>query len=278
VSSHAAPEKGSHRLVFGAGIIRRIAAAGVACISGVLTLVVSACGLPTISYLAPPTALSPDGINNENSILRFTHNGENDGDDFRGYELYYKLYLETDTSIDTDETEIEETPRETGPGRLEANDFVRLAPTQITINGELPATVTDDSAPLLPLEPTGTAVEFSLDLRTPDTRNLSDENTHIVVTWTDGSNDIALELRRRSTSPTSVSDPLNDYEGFWDGPSYLASDYDTAQMFNTANPLPSPPGRLVIVLYVISYGIDANDFNPYYSEPVRLEPAVLVTG
>lgn len=244
----------------------------------VTALYLAGCGLPTISFLAPPSARSPDGINNENYILGFTHNGDNDGDDFRGYELYYKLYEENDGTIDSDEEEIAETPRETGPGRLEANDFVRIAPTRLWIDGGAPITITDDSAPLLPLSPTGTAVQFSLDLRSPDTRNLDDADTHIVVSWTDGDEERQLELRRRSISPNSVSDPLDDYQGFWDGPSYLTNDYDTSRMFGDSNPLPEQPGRLVIVIYVIAYGIDANDFNPYYSEPVRLEPAVLVTG
>ncbi len=240
------------------------------------TLVVLSCGLPSISFLAPPEALSPSGSNEENYILRFRHDGDNDGDDFRGYELYYKLYYPDDSAISSDESSIEATPRDVGPGRLEARGFIRVAPTRLSVNGGSFSTVTDDSAPLLPLAPTGSGVEFRIDLRSPDARGLSDEDTHMLVSWDDGGNSNLLEMRRRSTADAAVGDPLNDYEGFWDSSEYVSGDFDVGEMLSL--PLPSPIGNLTIVCYVLTYGIDASNFNPYYSEPVRLEPATLVTG
>lgn len=240
-------------------------------------LLLQSCGLPTISFLVPPIALSPSGTNEENYTLRFQHDGENDGDDFRGYELYYKLYYPGDPSITNDETYIEATPKVAGPGRLEARQFLRLAPTRMATNDGTPITVSDDAAPLIDLAPTGTAVEFALDLQSPDTRGIDDAQTHIVAEWSAGADAFRLELRRRSTQLSFVSNPLDDYAGFWDASAYLDGDYDVSQML-ASQALPMPVGNLRIVIYVLAYGIDANDFNPYYSEPVRLEPAVLVTG
>lgn len=233
------------------------------------------CGLPTISYLAPPLNPSFDGVNEENYILQFEHNPDNDTDDFRGYEIYYKLYEPDAALIDSDESYIESTPTTSGPGRLEARHFLRAAPTISAINGA-EAIVTDDTAPSIELSPTGTVIEFELDLRTPNTRSLADDDTHIIVSWTEEGDTHTLELRRRSTEDSSVGSPLDDYDGFWDEPEYADDDYDIAQMISGG--VSSPVGKLVIVLYVLTYGIDATDFNPYYSEPVRLEPATIVTG
>jgi hypothetical protein len=163
-----------------------------------------------------------------------------------------------------------------GPTRLEARNFLRIAPVRRGIN-ETISTVNDDSPPLVSVEPTSSSIEFFLDLRTPATRALVPEDTHIDVSWSQGGDSFSLELRRRSVDISLLSDPLEDYESYWLDTGYQEDDYDVDEMLGS-QPLPSPVGDLVIVLYVITYGIDGTDFNAYYSEPVRLEPAIIVTG
>ena len=101
----------------------------------VCTAGLTACGLPTIAFLEPPDSPGVGGGNPENRILTFQHNPANDIDDFRGYEIYYKLYYEDSTAVASDESFIEATPRRVGPGRLEARNFSRVAPTRISSDG-----------------------------------------------------------------------------------------------------------------------------------------------
>ncbi|MDY7027058.1 MAG: hypothetical protein SVR04_02055 [Spirochaetota bacterium] len=65
--------------------------AGAALLSGALLLVLllSACGIPQYPYLYPPEAFS------ETNRVGFDHVASNDPNVFRGYEIYYKFYINT---------------------------------------------------------------------------------------------------------------------------------------------------------------------------------------
>jgi len=65
--------------------------AGTALFSGavLLVLLLSACGIPQYPYLYPPEAFS------DPTRVGFNHNDLNDPTVFRGYEIYYKFYKNT---------------------------------------------------------------------------------------------------------------------------------------------------------------------------------------
>jgi hypothetical protein len=95
-----------------------------------------ACGLPSISTLEPPVNPRVSSIDSPGlQILTFDHNPNNDFDDFKGYDLYYKLYppagSAASSSISADESYIETSPLDTGPWRLQARGFVLLLPVTI---------------------------------------------------------------------------------------------------------------------------------------------------
>jgi hypothetical protein len=64
--------------------------------SATLVLVTAAffmgCGLQDYEYLYPPSESSTG------TLIAFTHNTANSTSDFRGYEVYYKIYLTSDTT------------------------------------------------------------------------------------------------------------------------------------------------------------------------------------
>ncbi len=254
-----------------------------------------ACGLPSIPIIDPPIdpAYAEGTLNSPGQqVLSFTHNPDNNVDDFRGYVLYYKLYPPTDSplssSIESDRDFIEATPRDTGPRRLQTRGFRRLVSvTNRDGNSDAILEYIDSDPDLhLPLDPTGTPIVFELDLRQPSLRNEGSvdtvaENTEIVVTWNQGG-EKSRGFRRRSTTESSESTlPQDRWEGFWYADGYDAGDPDIYRALYEGETFdvitdPNYNGELTIVLYVLTYATDATTFRPYYSEPLRLPEATLV--
>jgi hypothetical protein len=257
---------------------------------GILTLY-SGCGLPSISVIEPPEdpgyaqgTLNAPG----QQILYFRHNRDNDVDDFKGYDLYYKLYppdgSTVSSALEADEAYIESSPRDTGPGRLQARGFLRLVEVTNRDNGGS-SIVTGDSVPHISLPPTSSSVTFFLDVREPVNRpensiDRTAEDAEIVVSW-DYNGSRSRGFRRRNSTDSSTSQPRNIFEGFWHGPAYGTGDYDINRMFPSGTFDPGGEGfnssnHMNLVLYAITYGVDGSSFQPYYSVPLRLSRAVIV--
>lgn len=252
-------------------------------------LLTTGCGLPTIPFLPAPINPRIEGTNPENAELTFQHNPDADSDDLQGYVLYYKLYRRGAAAIAADEDFIARTPTEPGSRRLEQRGFVRPVVTTIRNPGQGSySEVVEAPSPPLPLDPTANAIEFRLDLRLPGSRetqayfdqDLNDnsfEQAEIVVTWQRGASIFQRGLRRRNVNTVFEPDPLDTFEGFWNGSAYDASDYDIARMI--PDYADDPVTNFEIVLYAITQGSDAeNNFNAYFSEPLRLEPAEIAAG
>lgn len=248
------------------------------------------CGLPSIPTLEPPLNPRIGGIDSPGlQFVTFDHNPNNDFDDFKGYDLYYKLYpppsASAASSITSDEAFIESVPKDTGPGRLQARGFLRLIPVT-NRSGDatsVASLITADVAPSLPIDPTDSSITFSLDLRETENRpdgsvDATVSETDLVAQWGTGGGVTARGFRRRNTTVIGVSRPDNVYESFWDAGSYDTTDYDISRMLGSTLDFTDFNDSLVIVIYAITYGIDGTDFQPYYSEPLRLNEATIVVS
>ncbi|MFW6228395.1 MAG: hypothetical protein ACOC2V_02955 [Alkalispirochaeta sp.] len=245
------------------------------------------CGLPSIPVLEAPVNPGISTIDSPGlQILTFDHNRNNDFDDFKGYDLYYKLYPPAgsvvDSSISGDESYIETVPKDTGPGRLQERGFMRLVP--VTNRAGEPesilSTIEGDSIPSIPFAPTDEGITFSLDLREPPNRpdgsvDRDAEEADLVVSWGDGGTS-ARGFRRRSATGSS-SQPTAYFDGFWYGPGYDLNDYDISRMFGSSFDLDAFNNQITLVIYAVTYGVDT-DFQPYYSEPLRLREATIVVS
>jgi len=253
-------------------------------LSSLLFALTMGCGLPTIPFLDPPVNPQAEGTNDENFVLTFQHSSNNDGDDFQGYDLYYKLYTEDQTQlIDSDSNFIETTPRQPGPSRLINRGFVRAA----AVREKAPSqdsyqVLTSDRSPHIPTEPTDSPIEYRIDVRSFPEETNPDADTDIIVSWNQGG-ERRRGFRRRSTDDAFSSDPTA-LQAFWNRAAYAyttetAEDtvpYDLRQMGLQSEFESEVPERIRIVWYVLSYGIDPTSLQGYYSEPLRLTPAELI--
>ena len=250
----------------------------------------TSCGLPSIPSLEVPLNPRVTGIDSPGQqILTFDHNPKNSTDDFKGYDLYYKMYpppsSAASSSLTSDESFIENSPKDTGPKRLQARGFLRLVPVtnRDGTGNAIESLITIDTPPSLPLGPTDTSITFAIDVREPVSRPFEsvDENAEeaeIVVTWND-SVPTARGFRRRSTTNTGVAHPDDEYDSFWHGSAYAPSDNDIGRMFSSNSfDLTEFNDSITIVLYAITYGVNGTDFRSYYSEPLRLREATIVVS
>ena len=248
-------------------------------------IMLSACGIPSIQFIAPPENPGFEG-NEQNRILTFQHSAENDGDGFQGYELYYKIYALDSTIIASDESFIENTPRVPGPARLQQRNFLRAVAVTVRSGSDLSivSDIVGDGVnpPHIPTDPTSTAIEYAIDLRDPTLRNdgSPDRNypdAEVIVSWSqDGQRQVRGFRRRNDRDREGSINPRDIFEGFWYAPAYSSNDFDVTRMRLSLGS--GTPDQLTVVWYVLSYGIDETDFSRFYSEPLRLEPARLLLG
>jgi hypothetical protein len=90
----------------------------------------------------------------------------------------------------------------------------------------------------------------------------------------------ARGFRRRNSNVSGASRPDELYDSFWFASGYDPSDIDISRMFSgTTFDLGGDfNDQLTIVIYAIAYGVDGSDFQPYYSEPLRLSEATVVVA
>ena len=90
----------------------------------------TACGLPRLPFLGPPIRDSDSG-----NVVVFRHNADdNNVDEFRGYELYYRFYPNTGEGEEqwiADNDAILDSPRSPNPSRLVNRGYRRIRPPQI---------------------------------------------------------------------------------------------------------------------------------------------------
>jgi hypothetical protein len=136
--------------------------------------------------------------------------------------------------------------------------------------------IQSDQPPHIPTDPTGSSIEYQIDLQSPFG---ADPDEDVLVSWSQGGEQ-QRGFRRRNVDTREFPADLTRLKSFWNRNAYAYDSSDTdnrdIEQMNLADELESEvPDRLSIVWYVLSYGIDGTSFAGYYSEPLRLEPAVL---
>ncbi len=188
----------------------------------------------------------------ESGELVFVHQTENgEGaprDSFRGYDLFYKLYENTNEVsqlVEDDINFITDDPAEPGTTRILARNFLRLYP---------------EASPLIPISPDAGAIEIVIDVVSPPIG----QNKEMTIRWPSGSATETVTIRRASSAEgTGKPIEFEDAEWFWSNDRYTSSDYDVQKSIGT---LPEGVDSVVVLFCVLAYGVDGT-FKPFYSEP-----------
>lgn len=237
-------------------------------------LVLAACGIPRVGFVAPP--LEEVDVQDPNSSPRivFRHNaGLNNTEDFLGYELYYKLYDNgaAPEAYEEDRDRILQEPPVLGDGRLREEDYRPVIPADLqSVDGHLP--------PLIPVPDAAKELSFEVTLSfIPPPPGPTDPTDEARAEWLGP--DTGLPARRVALA-RSVPD-----QGEAGGPpkGFLLGEYvgDTDSDLNHVQRDLSEVignGDLYMALYALGYGIDGLEFQRLDSRPLflgyfRLQPA-----
>lgn len=221
---------------------------------GFIMTLFPSCGLPSPTPVLEAPFVPSAAIGTEAAVFEHVPEGSNLTSDFRGYELFYKLY-DSEASLESDRQEVESI---TEPGittliGTTGLGFLRVLP--------LPEPGVDPSSrPLLELtaEERVSSLEIAVDfvqVGDADDPTLSVEGRQEPIT-----------LARNNTAniPSGI-------ERFFDPTAYDSSDLDVRDALNV-----EPGTVLYIAIVVVSFGRTA-DFATIYSEPVFLQDRELIT-
>ena len=212
---------------------------------------VAGCGIPQISYLAPPIEGTTDTLP---PIVRFTHDPLNDRDTvtygFLGYEIYYKFYASASaqTQFDTDRASVEDAGPGTVVGVLGQRGFDRAyaldRPTRPAIRVEVPEPTDPDDPPLS----VSVTIQFQF---------TSQADKHAEAQWTVGQAEVQSLIRDQDLLAAREPDlgfRIDDLEPgiHEDLPAATALTGSTISM----------------AVAILAYGIDYNAFAPIYSTAI----------
>ncbi len=233
---------------------------------GVLALTVVGCGLPSVPFLEEPVKLDEEG-----TVIRFRHASDNDDvDEFRGYELYYKFYTDDgdqliDDQFQADDDFIRDSPRSPNPNRLRQRGYRRIRSRGATGTG---------AQPLL----AGASGSVQYDLFFPYDSEvddpLIDENDAYALYLENGSPQPG-DSRRLARGPNvedaeGVAKPFFPFERENDiETGYSAGDADFGAGSTRFVTAIDENNRIEIAIYGLAYG-RTTDFEVIYSAPAFL--------
>lgn len=207
----------------------------------VLSFLLSACGLEQYLLLKPPVAV----INVGTQQFQFRATADNSESEFRGFEVYYKIYRQSD-SIDLDINTIED---------LRSKSFQRM-------NNDLTDRKDAISKPLIPIaildrgKEFVVTIDFSGDLSLPSLPQITANDLILTSPFT------INDARRGVTYPDAGY--LDRFKRFAD---FEANDQDiSSQIWADI----SAAIDVQLVAYVLSYGRDVINNTDAYSQPVWL--------
>jgi hypothetical protein len=224
------------------------------------TVLFVACGIESTPFIAGP---KPDEVDFvlETARITFLHNeNDNDTDEFKGYELYYRLYEDTlgvgcgeNASCEADYNYILNDPVQTGPSRLLGRDYRKM------VKNDAPGDI-----PNIPVSNGNKGSEFEVDID----MTAGGPQTAVIAEWPDG----PVELNR--AIPTQGNPGI--YKSFLVRDEYVTGDNDVDHMANDILDVINNDS-LYAAVYALGYGIDPGSLQSLYSEPVflgyvRLEP------
>lgn len=239
-----------------------------------LGVLVSSCGLPQLVFLAPPIV---DQRSPETLRGFFTHNTQNTVDEFLGYDIWYKIYPETDAGRTQAAQDADALNRDTigvGISPLQTRGFFRV----IAYNRATGASNVDRTAITVPIANPASPQEFEVDLVVSNDLGATETfATADIILNTFRTTDLNRGLRRRNLD-ASASDPA-EYASFWNLTRYQEAALVPAQ---SADIIPSnrrqsiqdhaneDNPRFLILLYVITVGTNSQTLTPIYSEPRQI--------
>ncbi|MFW6368157.1 MAG: hypothetical protein ACOCZ9_00335 [Spirochaetota bacterium] len=212
-----------------------------------LTLALSAtllagCGLQRTVFLYPPEQSSIESDLTD-GIVSFEHNTDNLPEEFRGYEIYYKLYGEDQNEkIDEEESSILDPDTQALP-RLEASDFVRLRRKDEPLTRPLVD---------IPFDERTDSVVITIDFS-----GVSDGSSAVFERETEDGETVSRDLVRTIESGV--------YEEFTGD----SEDYNTDEHEDIDDDAGENPDILQLVAYVLAYGEDPQELTPVYSFEAR---------
>ncbi|MFP4372884.1 MAG: hypothetical protein ACLFPO_00970 [Spirochaetaceae bacterium] len=235
---------------------RSAAAAPVSLLASFL-LLLSSCGIESTVFIAGPR---PDEVDlvpaTDTERITFLHNeDDNDSDEFRGYDLYYKLYeaedgqwgCEPGDPCRNDRDYILNDPVQTGPSRLRGRDYRRL------IQGNSPG-----QTPNIPVSSGIKGNEFDVEIDISGGGAGGTPEDAFTATWPDDTVTLNRDVSQGGTHKRFLDD--NAYEDTDDDISHIES--DIAEVIADNN--------LYVAVYSLGYGVDPGSLQVLYSEPVYL--------
>jgi hypothetical protein len=216
-------------------------------------LILSGCGLESFVFLNPPIA----EILGSDSKFQFTAGSSNNETEFRGFEVYYKIYDPAD-SIDTSFNTFEE---------MVLKSFIRIN------NGPSVDTQNSLSRPLIKVHYStvpaendrGKNLRAIIDFSNPSkTTGEYPQITTVGIISDSLYQPVLINEARRGITYT-LPNPPNEFKRFCD---FARNDQDISpSIFDSYI---SQNFQIVLVLFAISYGIDTGTNLEVYSQPVWL--------
>ncbi|MCX7787167.1 MAG: hypothetical protein N2442_05680 [Spirochaetes bacterium] len=211
------------------------------------------CGLETYTYLYP---LNTDTIYSDPTVgyYKFTHNTDNDLDEFLGYEIFYKFYTPDSSEILSDRSSLENVYLAT-ESPITVKRFSRLRLKRLSDHRLF------DTRPLLeiPMEQRGTPWVFKFDfsplLKTPK------EPPVLIWYQSDGTTEITRFTLLRSSRLEAKEEETFVPDQF------LETDPDVTSM-NVTN-IVQAKGRIAVVFAIAGFGRKL-DTTPIYSNVIFL--------
>lgn len=197
----------------------------------------SGCGIPSTAYLAPPehAATSPSLATTE-----FIHNADNDVESFAGYEVYYKIYLDSvaDEQFAADREAIESSTTGFSLSELESRGFSRVVDHN------------DPGRPAPLLTVSDASEEFTIQIVLPSSVTTTDPGTAI---WPVGQ---SVDLGRTSSTVAGADPEL-----------FLPDQIDVDDTDTPDGIADEPVSVVAVAIVLLAYGIDYSNFTEVYSIP-----------
>ncbi len=238
---------------------RRHRRAGAAVVLAASVSAILACGIPSVGFVAGPPQDSVGRSDLETlPRITFSHDADlNDTDDFKGYDLYYRLYDDAaeEPTYEEHREAILADPPEPGTSRLRANGYRRVVSAEeATVDGQVPPLIA------VPPEQKDDAFDVTLSFGLIPTEPEEATAVWLADTETPGSAPLARSVEQEGTQAP---------EGFLLG-TYQDADQDVSHI---SRPIETviDESYLFVALYALGYGIDGLTFQRIYSEPVFLE-------
>lgn len=211
-------------------------------------LLFASCGLPQLTFLAPPTSVSI--ADEAPPVIRFSHDTVNDSDSFRGYTIYYKFYdnAANDTGCRSDRDYITGTPITINPDRLRSRGYHEVILNDTKLDTKLDT--------IIPISNRSTASRWDITIPVPINRDA-------IATIKMIGNETKYLMYR---TVLYIQDNSSEYKPFSTNPNTILSTADADLQQGISNPVDT--NNLYVAFYGIARGFDINNsFRVIYSEP-----------